>query len=346
MTGGAGYIGSHCALALVEQGYKVVIADCFSNSHPESVEKLKSLCSKLPNFHSDSIIFVHVDLATSSLAPLDSIFLLYNIQAVIHLAAHKSVPESIAKPLLYYQNNLCSLLNVLQHMEKHNVHRIIFSSSATVYGTSSTPSSGATKDEPGGELTEESPCAPTNPYGMTKWWGEQIIRDTCKAWKASFPKRDVCGIALRYMNPYGLHSCGQLAENPRGTPNNLYPIIMQVVSGQRDSVTVFGSDYETRDGTGERDYVHVVDVASAHVKMLDKMLAASLPSSSKEDKGEEVFDVINVGTGRGKTVLELVAEVQAQFPENTIPVKMAPRRPGDIASLVVNIDKAKRVGIL
>lgn len=308
LTGGMGYIGSHCAAALLARGYKVVIADRLCNSHETVLDRLR----KIREVDDDSIVFINVDLAKNC-TPLDAAFQVYPIIAAVHLAAHKSVSDSVSMPLKYYENNLVSLINVLKCMENNNVTKIVFSSSACVYGSTES-------DEP---LTETSACAPTNPYGLTKLWGEQIIQDTCKAWT------DGCGVSLRYMNPFGAHESGLLPEKPKGAPMNLFPVIDQVLEGKLPYLSVFGTDYPTRDGTGERDYVHVVDVAEAHVAVIDRMTV-----------GLTGYDVFNIGSGKGTTVLEVATAVQNQKGKQ-VPLKMMDRRPGDVSSVLVNVDKAR-----
>lgn len=310
LTGGAGYIGSHCAVALLLAGYRVIIVDSYVNSHSSSLE---NIYKSVPPDVYENLWSLNIDLADQKDVKRLEPFI-KSIYAVIHLAAHKSVPESVSNPLKYYDNNLISLINILKCMERGGLHRIIFSSSATVYGE--------TKEV----VSETDPCHPTNPYGKTKWWGEQIVTDTCTAWQAA-GHADVLGVSLRYMNPYGNHELGHLLEKPRGIPQNLFPVVQQVANGEREYVSIFGTDYETRDGTAERDYVHVMDVADAHVRVLDTMSTGC--------------DIFNVGSGQGYTVREVVAAVQALNPTVDIPSVAAERRPGDITSLRVNVSKAR-----
>ncbi len=315
LTGGAGYIGSHCAVELLKRGYQVVVVDNLVNSHEPNLETWTKLAG-VPENH---VQMIWHDLNKSKVTPqLEAV--LRNVHTVIHLAALKSVPESVENPLKYYRNNLDSLLTTLEWVKLFNIPYIIFSSSATVYGNVSHFG----KWEEGIQVLETSPCAPTNPYGFTKLWGEQIIRDFCHA-------EGRHGVALRYMNPYG--SLEGLAENPRGPANNLYPVVLEVVQGKRSHVSVYGSNYPTRDGTGERDYVHVQDVADAHARVIE-CWGTTLAG--------EQFHEINIGTGRATTVLEVIASVERDY-KVSIPYKLENRRPGDVASLVVNVDKAWRL---
>lgn len=313
LTGGTGFIGSHCAVAFLDAGYHVVLVDNLCNSHVNVVQNIKSSTQCPAQAQLDLVIAeVGVDKVL-----LDSIFLVHNVDAVIHMAAHKSVPESVKDPLKYYRNNLGSLVQMLEIMDDHGVRNIVFSSSATVYGN--VQSNG---------VKETDALAPTNPYGWTKLWGEQMVRDTCASWGGAH------GVSLRYMNPYGSHHSGRLPERPKGAANNLFPVLYEVMSGARSHVDVFGSDYPTRDGTGERDFVHVCDVAEAHVLAVNKML---------DDVTCPVYDVFNVGSGSGRTVLEVIHYVESLNPGVRIPYKMVDKRAGDIASLVVDVSKAERV---
>lgn len=299
LTGGCGYIGSHTAVALLQAGHHVILVDSFCNSHPDVATKIaQTVVLDDPR----RLVVVEADLTVANV--LDNVFCEYAVDAVIHFAAHKSVGESVADPLKYHHNNLVSLINLLQTMDKHHVHRLIFSSSATVYAPCDAP------------ITEDKPTRPLNPYGWTKWMGEQILRDV--AWA------DGQVIALRYFNPAGAY--GLLSENPVGPANNLFPVIMEVLRGKRPHLTVFGSDWPTRDGTGERDYVHVMDLAEAHV--------AALQHQAR-------FAIFNVGTGRGSTVLE-VHRAMERLSGRDIPLVMEARRPGDAASVVVDPARARK----
>jgi UDP-glucose 4-epimerase len=338
LTGGAGYIGSHCAVELLKRGYQVVILDNLVNSYNPKLEEWIKLAGlpELPIGKYDGRLqFIWHDLNNSKLTPqLEAV--LRCVHTVIHLAALKSVPESVADPLRYYRNNLDALLTVLEWVKLFKIPYIVFSSSATVYGDVSAPSApnGAAESESGAsQVSETSPCAPTNPYGFTKLWGEQIIRDFCQTGTTR-------GVALRYMNPYGSLS-EELAEHPRGLngPSNLYPVVLEVAQGKRSHVTVYGSDYPTRDGTGERDYVHVQDVAEAHARVIECWGNDGVGDNTL---AEERFHEINIGTGRATSVLEVIAAVERDY-QVEIPYKVESRRPGDVASLVVNVEKAWRL---
>ena len=271
VTGGAGYIGSHTCLELLEAGHQVTVADNLSNSSEESLNRVRKLTGKDIDFH--KIDMLDVD-------GLDGIFKKHNFEAVIHFAALKAVGESVAKPLSYYHNNLSGTVNLCHAMQKHGVNHLVFSSSATVYGIP--------KSLP---LTEESPTPlleVTNPYGRTKLMLEYVLRD----WQAAQPQINVA--LLRYFNPVGAHESGQIGEDPNGIPNNLLPYVSQVAVGKLEKLGVFGGDYETKDGTGVRDYIHVVDLAVGHVLAINKLA---------ENPGVVTY---NLGTGNGYSVLEIV----------------------------------------
>lgn len=304
VTGGAGYIGSHTVVELQEAGYEVVVLDNLSNSSEKSLERVAQITGKKVPFYKADIL---------DRPALDSVFDREQIDSVIHFAGLKAVGESVAKPWEYYENNIAGTLVLLDVMRKHGVKNIIFSSSSTVYGTpDSIP------------VTEESPkkdC--TNPYGWTKSMLEQIMTDMQKA----DPEWNV--ILLRYFNPIGAHQSGLIGENPSGIPNNLMPYITQVAVGKREKLGVFGNDYDTPDGTGVRDYIHVVDLALGHVKALKKI---------EEKAGLCIY---NLGTGIGYSVLDLVKN----FEEATgvkIPYEIKPRRAGDIAANYADAAKAKK----
>ncbi len=305
ITGGAGYIGSHTALELLNAGYEVTVIDNLCNSSQESLKRVEELTGK-------PITFYEGDVRDG--AALDALFEKESIDAVIHCAALKAVGESVQKPLLYYDNNIAGTLSLLEAMTKADVKRIVFSSSATVYG-----------DPDVVPITEDCPKGQcTNPYGWTKSMMEQIMTDVQKA----DPEWDV--ILLRYFNPVGAHESGRIGEDPKGVPNNLMPFIAQVAVGKLPQLGVFGDDYDTPDGTGVRDYIHVVDLAKGHVKAIDYILT---------DPG---LDIINLGTGRGYSVLEMVHAFEKAC-GHEIPYEIKPRREGDIAECYADPSKAEKV---
>ncbi len=305
ITGGAGYIGSHTALELLDAGYQVTVIDNLCNSSKESLKRVEELTGKPITFYEGDV---------RDAAALDALFENESIDAVIHCAALKAVGESVQKPLLYYGNNITGTLTLLEAMTKANVKRIVFSSSATVYG-----------DPDVVPITEDCPKGQcTNPYGWTKSMMEQIMTDVQKA----DPEWDV--ILLRYFNPVGAHESGRIGEDPKGVPNNLMPFIAQVAVGKLPQLGVFGDDYDTPDGTGVRDYIHVVDLAKGHVKAIDYILT---------DPG---LDVINLGTGRGYSVLEMVHAFEKAC-GHEIPYEIRPRREGDIAECYADPSKAAKV---
>lgn len=301
VTGGAGYIGSHTAVALLESGYSVVIADDFSNSSAESVATVERLTGQ-------SVDLVEVDLCDQ--AATDDLFDSYPIEAVIHFAGLKAVGESVEQPLRYYRNNLISTMNLLASMESHGVSELVFSSSATVYGDPETL-----------PIPESAPTGATNPYGRTKLMIEEICRDVA----ASDPRWSIT--LLRYFNPVGAHPSGDLGEDPTGHPNNLVPFVMQVAVGRRPKVMVFGNDYDTPDGTGVRDYIHIVDLAYGHVAAL------SHPA--------EGCTAINLGTGNGASVMDVIAATE-RVSGKTLEVEIAPRRAGDIAVSLADPSQAQQ----
>ncbi|MBV8033913.1 UDP-glucose 4-epimerase GalE [Roseateles sp.] len=293
LTGAAGYIASHTWLALQQAGYRVVGVDNFANSSPIVLERLAELASA-------PIEFERADVCDA--AALDEIFASHRPAAVVHFAAYKSVGESVSQPLAYYRNNLGGLINTCEVMKRHGCTRMVFSSSATVYG--------APQELP---LREDAPTSATNPYGATKLMGEQILRDlgaSEPAWQTA---------CLRYFNPVGAHESGRIGEDPRGTPNNLMPYVAQVAVGRRSRLSVFGGDYATPDGTGVRDYIHVTDLAEGHVAALHWLL--DQPGSL----------TVNLGTGRGYSVLELVRAYEAAS-GRSVPYDIVARRPGDVAA--------------
>ena len=303
VTGGAGYIGSHTCLELLNQGHEVVVADNLCNSCEEALNRVKELAGK-------DLTFYKVDLLDKE--GLDQMFDQEKIDAVIHFAGLKAVGESVAKPLEYYHNNITGTLNLCDSMRNHGVKKIMFSSSATVYGDPAFVP--ITEDCPKGKIT--------NPYGQTKSMLEQVLTDL----HVADPEWNV--ILLRYFNPVGAHESGRIGEDPTGIPNNLTPYITQVAVGKLKEVNVFGNDYDTPDGTGVRDYIHVMDLADGHVKALKKF-------ADKPD----VY-IYNLGTGRGYSVLEMIHSFSKAV-GHEIPYVIKPRRPGDIATCYADATKAK-----
>lgn len=292
VTGGTGYIGSHTTLALLEAGHDVVVLDNLANSSEESLRRVQDLTGR-------SATFIKADLLDE--AAVDRVFAQENVDAVIHFAGLKAVGESVAKPLYYYHNNVGGTLNLLRMMDKHDVRTLVFSSSATVYG--------ASEEVP---LTEKMPLDAVNPYGRTKEQIEDILSDLGAAdgrWNIAL---------LRYFNPAGAHESGRIGEDPTGIPNNLLPFVAQVAVGRREKVTVFGNDYPTPDGTGIRDYIHVVDLAAGHLAALTYITTKS---------GVHRW---NLGTGNGSSVLEVLAAF-SKAAGREIPYEFAARRPGDAA---------------
>lgn len=310
VTGGAGYIGSHTLLALVREGFTPIVLDNFSNSSPEVLRRIEALAGT-------AVEFVQGDIRDAAL--LDQIFAQQRnqgtpVSVVVHFAALKAVGESVEQPLSYYANNVGGTVDLLAAMDRAKVRNLVFSSSATVYG------------EPLAlPYTEDHRIGPTNPYGWTKAMVEQVLKD----WTHSGEGR--AGIALRYFNPIGAHVSGHIGEAPAGIPNNLFPYITQVAVGKRDRLAVFGDDYDTVDGTGVRDYLHVEDLADGHVRAVEFAL-----------NGEGGFTAINLGTGRGTSVLQLVAAFE-QASGRRIPYDIMPRRPGDIAAAWADPDLAYRL---
>lgn len=305
VTGGTGYIGSHTVVELLNIGEKVIIVDNLSNSKANVIDKIEKITKKCP-------VFIKCDLLDK--ATLDRIFDENpDIDSVVHFAGLKAVGESCAFPLRYYHNNITGTINLLESMISHNVYRIVFSSSATVYGLPKTV-----------PIKEDFPLSTTNPYGETKLMIERILKDTVVA----NPKLSAC--ILRYFNPIGAHESGLIGEDPCGIPNNLLPYILKVASGKLSHLNVFGNDYDTPDGTGVRDYIHVVDLALAHLKAIEYT-----------EKLEGV-DYINIGTGNGYSVLDIVNAFGKAWGE-PIKYQMAPRRPGDIAECYADPSKALNV---
>ena len=299
VSGGAGYIGSHVSVELINSGYDIVVADNMSNCDLTCFEGVKKITGR------EDIPFVKMDFC--DMEAVDKLFSDYHIDAVIHFAAFKAVGESVAKPVLYYKNNLSSFLNVLEASMKHGGCNVLFSSSATVYGEAEKL-----------PVTEESPRLPaTSPYGNTKQICEDILRDTVKA------ESSIKGIALRYFNPIGAHPSALIGELPRGVPNNLVPFITQTAIGKRERLSIFGNDYPTPDGTCLRDYIDIVDLAKAHVAAVSRML---------DGKMKEDYEIFNIGTGRPVSVAELVHSFEKV---NGVKLNYAyvDRRPGDVTAI-------------
>lgn len=306
VTGGAGYIGSHTCVELLNAGYDIIVVDNYYNSSPKSLERVKELTGK--DFKS-----YECDIRDSE--GMDKIFKENKIDAAIHFAGLKAVGESCQKPIEYYDNNIGGTLKLCDVMRNNGCKNIVFSSSATVYGMNNVSPLKETMKTGG----------TTNPYGTTKYMIEIILEDICKAdneWNVTL---------LRYFNPIGAHKSGRIGENPNGIPNNLMPYITQVAIGKREFLSVYGNDYDTHDGTGVRDYIHVVDLAEGHVKAVDNILEGN--------KGVQVF---NLGTGIGYSVLDIVKAFNKAYGKE-LPYKIAPRRPGDIATCYSDPTKAKEV---
>ena len=304
VTGGAGYIGSHTCVELLNAGEEIIILDNFVNSKPEALNRIKAITGK-------DFRFYEADLLNKE--AIDKVFAENSIDAVIHFAGLKAVGESVMQPIRYYHNNITGTLNLCNVMQAHNVKKMVFSSSATVYGTPKTV-----------PIDETFPLSTTNPYGSTKLMIEQILRDIYTAdneWSIAL---------LRYFNPIGAHKSGLIGEDPNGIPNNLMPYIAQVAIGKLECLGVFGNDYPTHDGTGVRDYIHVVDLSLGHLKALAKI---------RKDKG---VDAYNLGTGKGYSVLDVVAAFEKASGKK-VKYQIKPRRPGDIAECYANPEKAKKL---
>lgn len=304
VTGGAGYIGSHTSVELLNSNEEIIIVDNFSNSKPEVLKRIKEITNK-------DFKFYEIDLLNKD--SLDKVFSKNNITEVIHFAGFKAVGESVAKPIMYYHNNLTSTFNLCEVMTKYNVKKIVFSSSATVYGVPKTV-----------PILEDFPLTATSPYGTTKLMIEQILKDI-------YVSDNEWSIAvLRYFNPIGAHESGLIGENPNGIPNNLMPYITQVGDGKLEYLNIFGNDYDTHDGTGVRDYIHVVDLSIGHLKAIDFV------------RKQTGIDYFNLGTGKGYSVLDIVNAYEKSTGIK-IPYKFAPRRAGDIAEYYADPQKAKKV---
>lgn len=304
LTGGAGFIGSHTAVELIERGCRVVIVDDLSNSSVDIPERIGRITGSVPEL-------IVADAADKN--AMERVFAEHSFDAVVHFAGLKAVGESVGQPVRYYRNNLDTTLTLLELMEKFSVRRIVFSSSATVYGDGAQP--------PYSEDMSTGGC--TNPYGWTKYMSERILTDAAAA-------GDISAVLLRYFNPIGAHRSGLIGERPNGVPNNLMPYITQTAAGIRERLSIFGDDYPTPDGTGVRDYIHVCDLARGH--------AAALDYSARHSGVEAV----NLGTGRGVSVLELVKTFE-RVCGVSVPYSMAPRRAGDAAVSFANVEKAQRV---
>lgn len=302
VTGGAGYIGSHTVLELLNENHNVIVVDNLSNSSEEALRRVEKITGKPPVFYEEDLL---------NKQAIDQIFEAHKIDSVIHFAGYKAVGESVEQPLKYYENNITSTLILCELMKKHGVKDIVFSSSATVYG-----------DPHEVPITEDFPLSATNPYGRTKLFIEYILKDLHVAdnsWNIAL---------LRYFNPVGAHKSGLIGEDPNDIPNNLMPYISQVTVGKLKQLSVFGDDYPTPDGTGVRDYIHVVDLAIGHLKALEKL--ASNPG----------LVVYNLGTGKGSSVLDMVKAFEKASGKE-VPYKIAPRRPGDIAACYADPSKAE-----
>ena len=302
LTGGTGFIASHTWLALLDAGFTVVGLDDFSNSSPEVLQRLQALSGAAP-------VFERADVCSAD--ALQAVFRRHRIDAVVHFAAFKAVGESASRPLAYYANNVGGLVNLCRTMERHGCKTLVFSSSATVYGKPERL-----------PIREDAALSATNPYGATKLMGENILRDLHRAdpaWSIAL---------LRYFNPVGAHESGQIGEDPRGTPNNLLPYVAQVAVGRRERLQVFGNDYATPDGTGVRDYIHVLDVAAGHVDALHYLLH------------HRALATVNLGTGRGYSVLEVVRAYE-QASGARIPIEVVARRPGDVDASYADVTMAK-----
>ena len=308
VTGGAGYIGSHTVVALVENGYTPIILDDFRNANRIVLDGLTKILGFLPEI-------IEVDVCDDN--ALRAIFQKYSFEGIIHFAAYKAVGESVQNPLKYYQNNLSGLINILNKMLEFGVKNLVFSSSCTVYG----------EPKELKEVSEDSPKnLPSSPYGYTKWIGEQIMEDTFLA------HPELCLINLRYFNPVGAHKSSFIGEFPLGKPSNLLPFVTQTAVGKQDFLTVFGNDYPTRDGTCIRDYIHVMDLAEAHVKALAFL----------EDHKKGCLEAVNIGTGKGTSVLEIISCFE-EVSKCKLNWSFGPKREGDVVEIFANCDKASNL---
>jgi UDP-glucose 4-epimerase len=302
VTGGAGYIGSHTCIELLNAGFNIVVLDNLSNSSLESIKRIEEITGKEITFYKKDLL---------DIAGVEQVFKENNIDAVVHFAGFKAVGESVSMPIRYYHNNITGTLILCEAMEKFGVHKMVFSSSATVYGLQERV-----------PLSEVLPLKATNPYGRTKLMNEEILSDICvsnEKWSVAL---------LRYFNPIGAHSSGRIGEDPNGIPNNLVPYITQVAVGKLSEVKVFGNDYPTNDGTGVRDYIHVVDLAAGHLKALEKVMTST---------GVNAY---NLGTGIGYSVMDMMRAFE-KATGKTIPYEIVGRRPGDIATSFADPSKAR-----
>ena len=308
VTGGAGYIGSHTVVALVENGYTPIILDDFRNANRIVLDGLTKILGFLPEI-------IEVDVCDDN--ALRAIFQKYSFEGIIHFAAYKAVGESVQNPLKFYQNNLSGLINILNKMLEFGVKNLVFSSSCTVYG----------EPKKIKEVSEDSPKnLPSSPYGYTKWIGEQIMEDTFLA------HPELCLINLRYFNPVGAHKSSFIGEFPLGKPSNLLPFVTQTAIGKQDFLTVFGNDYPTRDGTCIRDYIHVMDLADAHVKALAFL----------EGHKKGCLEAVNIGTGKGTSVLEIISCFE-EVSKCKLNWSFGPKREGDVVEIFANCDKASNL---
>ncbi|MEQ8176759.1 MAG: UDP-glucose 4-epimerase GalE [Amphiplicatus sp.] len=309
VAGGAGYIGSHVCVELLEAGKSVLVIDNFANSSPEALARIEEIAKgKVDFLEADLADSAHTDKIVAAVSA-------FKPDGAVHLAGLKAVGESVAEPMRYYAVNLGATVTLLKALDAAGARLIVFSSSATVYG-----------DRNKSPVTEDGATGPTNPYGRTKYFIEEMLRDQVRAdprWKA-------CN--LRYFNPVGAHASGRIGEDPNGIPNNLFPFIAQVAVGRRDKLSVFGNDYPTKDGTGVRDYIHVVDLAKGHVKALDYLAKEEAPGSVD----------VNLGTGVGYSVLQAIAAFK-RASNRDIPYEIAPRRDGDIAEIYADAERAKKL---
>ena len=303
VTGGAGFIGSHTCVDLLQHGYEVVVVDDHSNSSPAALDRVETIAGR-------GVTAYGLDLRDAT--GLADVFSRHRVDAVIHFAAKKAVGESVDIPLDYYDVNVSATVGLLRAMLAHGVHRLVFSSSCSIYGSAERV-----------PIVEDDPARPTNPYARTKWMCEQILQDVC------YRHPELRVLALRYFNPVGAHESGLLGEDPRGVPNNLMPYLAQIAVGRLPRLSVFGADYPTPDGTGIRDYIHVMDVADGHRVALEHL---------DDDAGVRV---LNLGTGVGTSVIELVEAFEAAS-GRPIPYDVVPRRPGDVAALVADPARAER----
>lgn len=304
VTGGAGYIGGHTCIQLIEAGYQVVVVDNLCNSHPEVFNRIEQITQHKP-------IFIEADICDKN--ALNQVFEQHNIDSVIHFAGLKAVGESVVKPLMYYQNNIIGSLQLFEVMSAHGVKNIVFSSSATVYGDPHTV-----------PIKEDFPLSATNPYGQCKLITENILNDV------AYADKDWHVVLLRYFNPVGAHPSGLIGEAPYGIPNNLMPYVAQVAVGQLAKVSVFGGDYPTTDGTGVRDYIHVVDLAYGHLKALELI---------ENESGCHIF---NLGTGTGYSVLDIIKTFE-EISGKPIPYEIVARRPGDISECYADPSSSEQI---